>query len=91
MQLIVALAIVPVGVSAIWLAAASEHLEHPVATALYRCYMAVVPMLIGLYWCRRRPASRLLLIGFGLVMWVVSWQSSDRALAFDLGVLAEAR
>jgi signal transduction histidine kinase len=92
MQLIVALAIVPVGVSAIWLAAASEHLEHPVATALYRCYLAVVPMLIGLYWWRRRPASRFgpLLIGFGLVMWVVSWQSSDRALAFDLGVLAEA-
>jgi hypothetical protein len=91
MQVIVALAIVPVGVSAIWLAAASEHVERPAATALYRCYLAVVPMLIGLYWWRRRPLSRFgpLLIGFGLVVWVVSWQSSDRALAFDLGVLAE--
>jgi signal transduction histidine kinase len=91
LQVIVALAIVPVGVSAIWLAAASEHLERPAATALYRCYLAVVPMMIGLYWWRRRPVSRFgpLLIGFGLVVWVVSWQSSDRAVAFDLGVLAE--
>jgi hypothetical protein len=91
MQVIVALAIVPVGVSAIWLAAASEHVERPAATALYRCYLAVVPMLIALYWWRRGPVSRFgpLLIGFGLGMWVVSWQSSDRALAFDLGVLAE--
>lgn len=90
-QVIVALAIVPVGVSAVWLAVASEHVERPAATALYRCYLAVVPMLIGLYWWRRRPVSRFgpLLIGFGLVMWVVSWQSSDRPVAFDLGVLAE--
>jgi signal transduction histidine kinase len=86
-----ATATVPVGASAIWLAATSDHLEHPVATALYRCYLAVAPMLVGLYWCRRRPASRFgpLLIAFGVVAWAISWQSSDWPLAFDLGVLAE--
>jgi signal transduction histidine kinase len=91
-QTAVALAIVPVGVSAIWLAAASRHIEYPAATALYRAYLAVVPMLVGLYWWRRRPASRFgpLLIVFGVSAWIVSWQSSDLPLAFDLGVLAEA-
>jgi signal transduction histidine kinase len=90
-QRAVALAVVPVGASAVWLALTSEHLERPAATALYRCYLAVVPMLVGLYWWRRRPMSRFgpLLIAFGLSAWVVSWQSSDAPLAFDLGVLAE--
>ena len=79
-------------VSAIWMAAASDHLERPAATALYRAYLAAVPMVIGLYWWWRRPVSRFgwLLIVFGLTSWVVSWQSSDWPLAFDLGVLAEA-
>ena len=90
-QRAMALAIVPVGASAVWLAATSEHVAHPAATALYRCYLAVVPMLVGLYWWRRRPVSRFgpLLLAFGLVAWVMSWQSSDRPLAFDIGVLAE--
>ena len=35
-QRAMALAIVPVGASAVWLAATSEHLAHPAATALYR-------------------------------------------------------
>jgi hypothetical protein len=58
MQVIVALAIVPVGVSAIWLAVASEHVERPAATALYRCYLAVVPLLIGLPRPLRRRRRR---------------------------------
>jgi signal transduction histidine kinase len=92
LQTLVALAIVPVAISAAWLALASDHLERPLATALYRSYLAAAPMLIGLYWWRRRPASRFgpLLIVFGITAWIVSWQSSDWPLAFDLGVLAEA-
>jgi signal transduction histidine kinase len=92
LQIAVAVAIVPVGASAVWLAIKSDHVERPQATALYRSYLAVAPMLIGLYWWRRRPASRFgpLLIAFGVAAWAVSWQSSDWPLAFDLGVLAEA-
>jgi signal transduction histidine kinase len=77
--------------SAIWLALTSDHVERPAAVALYRSYLAVAPILIGLYWWRRRPASRFgaLLAVFGLCAWVVSWQSSDWPLAFVLGVLAE--
>ena len=87
-----AVAVAPMVVSAVWLALASDHLERPTATALYRAYLTAAPMLIGLYWWRRRPASRFgpLLIAFGVVAWVVSWQSSDWPLAFNLGVLAEA-
>jgi signal transduction histidine kinase len=88
----VALAVLPMAAAAVWLALASDHLERPLATALYRGYMGAVPMLVGLYWWRRRPASRFgpLLIVFGVLSWVMSWESSDLPLAFDLGVLAEA-
>ena len=53
--------------------------------------MTAAPMAIGLFWWARRPASRFgpLLIGFGVLAWVVSWESSDAALPFNLGVLAE--
>ena len=92
LQVAVAIAIVPVAASAIWLAITSDHVERAEATALYRSYLAIAPMLIGLYWWRRRPASRFgpLLIVFGITAWIVSWQSSDWPLAFDLAVLAEA-
>src|SRR3954462_12509839 len=80
-----AAAIIPIGISVIWLTAASNHVEHSVATALYRTYLAVAPLLIGVYWCHRRPWSRFgpLLIAFGLVTWIMSWQASDRPLIFD--------
>jgi signal transduction histidine kinase len=89
---IVAAAILPIAVSVVWLAAASDHVEHPAATAVYRTYLAVAPLLIGVYWWHRRPSSRFgpVLIAFGIASWVMSWQSSDWPLAFDLGVLAEA-
>jgi signal transduction histidine kinase len=91
-QRAVAALAVPLAASAVWLAATSDHVQHPTATALYRGYQILAPMLIGLYWWRRRPASRFgpLLISFGLVAWIWSWLSSDAPLAFDLGVLAEA-
>ena len=68
------------------------HLERVTGTALYRTYLVVAPMLVGLYWWRRRPASRFgpLLVLFGLGAWFVSWQSSDWPPAFSLGVLAES-
>jgi signal transduction histidine kinase len=92
LQLAAAVAVVPMAGSAVWLALTSDHLAHPTASALYTAYLIAAPMLIGLTWWRRRPASRFgpLLIIFGLIAWVYSWQSSDRALLFDLGVLADA-
>ena len=75
-----------------WLALTSDHLERPRAAALYWGYLIAASMAIGAYWWTRRPASRFgpLLVAFGILVWVVSWQAADWPLAFDIGVLAEA-
>jgi signal transduction histidine kinase len=79
------------GVS-VGLAVTSHHVEHPTATAWYYGYLVAASLLVGWYWYLRRPDSAFgrLLALFGVTVWLVSWQSSDWALAVDLGVLAEA-
>jgi len=74
------------------LALSSDHLERPLAAALYWGYLTAAPMAIGLYWSVRRPASRFgpLLVALGVLTWIVSWQGSNWPLAFDIGVLLEA-
>src|SRR5687768_8047234 len=74
------------------LAATADHLQRPIAAGLYWSYLIAAPMAIGLYWWVRRPASRfgVLLIGFGALCWVMSWQASDTPLVFNIGVLVEA-
>ena len=78
------------GVSVL-LAATSNHVPHPTATALYYGYLVATSLLVGLCWLIRRPGSTfgLLLGAFGLAVWVVSWQSSDWPLLFDVGVLGD--
>ena len=73
-------------------AATSAHLEHPTAAGLYQGYMVAASLLVALYWFLQRPGSAFgpLLAAFGVSAWVVSWQSSDWPLVFDIGVLAEA-
>jgi signal transduction histidine kinase len=87
----VAVAIVPMVGVTVWLALTSDHLHRPTASALYWSYLTAAPMAIGLFWWARRPVSRFgpLLIVFGVLAWVVSWQSSDASLPFDVGVLVE--
>ena len=77
--------------SAFWLGVTSDHLRHPVATAFYSAYLVAAFMLVGLYWALRRPATRFgrLLMTFGALAWVHSWESSESPLLFDLGVLVE--
>ena len=90
-QRLIAVAILPMVAATVWLAHSSDHLERPVATALYSGYLTAAPMMIGLYWWVRRPASRFgpLLVTFGAMCWVISWESSNRPLPFDLAVLFE--
>jgi signal transduction histidine kinase len=59
---------------------------------VYWSYLIAASMTIGIYWWRRRPASRFgpLLITFGVLVWIVTWQLANAPLAFDIGVLAEA-
>jgi signal transduction histidine kinase len=88
---VAALAIVPMVAITLWLGSTSNHLQRPMAAAVYWSYLVAAPMTIGLLWSRRRPASRFgpLLVLFGALVWVASWQAADAPLLFDIGVLAE--
>jgi signal transduction histidine kinase len=92
LQKLVAVAIVPMVAVTLWLALTSEHLDKPEAAGVYWSYLVAASMAIGLYWWHRRPGSRFgpLLVVFGLLIWMVSWQGADEPLIFDIGVLAEA-
>jgi signal transduction histidine kinase len=78
-------------VSAIWLVATSPHLQRPGMHALYQANLFASPIVIGLLWWRRRPASRFgpLLVIFGFCVWPIALQGSTWPLLFDLGVLAD--
>jgi signal transduction histidine kinase len=90
-QIAVGVAVVPMVAVTLWLASTSDYLQRPMAAGVYWSYLVAAPMLTGLYWWNRRPASRfgLLLIAFGASAWLVSWQGASSSLAFDIGVLAE--
>jgi signal transduction histidine kinase len=86
------LALLPVAVSSLLLGVTSDHLAHPRGAGVYWTYLIVAPILVGLVWWRRRPASRLgpLLVALGYMSWPISWQGSDVALFYSLGVLGVA-
>ena len=79
----------PVAVSSLLLGATSDHLARPYGAAVYSTYLVAVPVLVGLVWWRRRPASRLgpLLVALGYMSWPISWQGSDVPVIYSLGVL----
>jgi signal transduction histidine kinase len=91
-QRAVAIAIVPMVAVTLALALTSEHLEKPVAAGLFWSYLTAVTLAVGLLWWKRRPASRFgpLLVVFGVLNWMMSWQGSNWPVIFDIGVLAEA-
>ncbi|HEY6889676.1 MAG TPA: ATP-binding protein [Solirubrobacter sp.] len=92
LQVAIGLAIAPMVASTLWLGSRSEHLQRPVAATVYWSYLTAATMAIGLYWWVRRPASRFgpLLVLFGAITWLTSWQAANAPLAFAIGVLAEA-
>ena len=85
-------AILPMVAVTMALALTSDHLQRPLAAALYWSYLTAASMAVGVYWWRRRPASRFgpLLVVFGVLTWIVSWQGANAPWAFSLGVLMEA-
>src|SRR5262249_53534976 len=90
-QIAVAVSVIPMVASTLWLAATSDYLERPMTAGVYWSYLIAAPMLIGLYWWNRRPGSHFgpLLIAFGALAWVISWQGANWPLVFDIGVLVE--
>jgi signal transduction histidine kinase len=91
-QTVAVAAIVPMVALTLALGFANDHLQRPLVAALYWSYLIAASMAIGVYWWRRRPASRFgpLLVLFGVLVWFVTWQLANAPLAFDIGVLAEA-
>ncbi len=91
-QTVAAAAILPMVAMTMALGFTNDHLQRPVAAAVYWSYLLAASMAIGIYWWRRRPASRFgpLLVAFGILVWIVTWQLASAPLAFDIGVLAEA-
>ena len=85
-------ALPPVAVSSFLLGVTSEHLVHPRGASAYWTYLVVAPVLVGLLWWRRRPASRLgpLLVALGYMSWPLSWQGSDVPLIYSIGVVGIA-
>src|SRR3954449_4056692 len=58
LQRAVLVAVLPVTATAVVLSLTSAHVERPVVTGLYYGYLTLAPLVIGLYWWARRPASR---------------------------------
>jgi signal transduction histidine kinase len=87
-----AIAIVPMVACSVVMGVTSDHLQRPIAAGLYYGYVVAATMGVGLVWWKRRPASRFgpLLVAYGTLAWIVSWQFSDWPLLYGLGVLAEA-
>ena len=76
---------------AVWLTLRADFLAHPGWLAVQKADIILGPVLTGLYWRRRRPASRFgpLLIVVGLLSSAYILQSSSTPWAFSLGVISE--
>jgi signal transduction histidine kinase len=77
--------------TAVALGATSDHLAHPLATGVYKAWLAAAPIVIGALWLRRRPSSALgwWLIALGIASWGIALQSSNVPLAYAIGVMAD--
>ena len=79
-------------VAAFWLTLEADFLAHPGWLAVQKADVIVGPVLVGLYWHRRRPRSRFgpLLIVAGFLHAPYILQSSAEPWAFAFGVAWES-
>src|SRR5215211_3139665 len=78
-------------IAAVWLTLDAEFLRYPGWLAAQKADLILGPVLVGLYWVRRRPHSRFgpMLIAFGFVGAVYVLQSSPNPWLFGIGVVWE--
>jgi signal transduction histidine kinase len=77
---------------AVWVTARADWLAHPGWLAAQKADLVLGPVLVGLYWLRRRPQSRFgpLLIATGFIACApYIFQSSSASVLFAAGVLWE--
>ena len=70
----------------------SDSLHYPGWSALHEVNLILAPVAVGLYWWRRRPASRLgmLLVALGFLAVPVMLQGASNPQLHSIGVLADA-
>jgi signal transduction histidine kinase len=75
--------------AAAWICLSAGFLAHPGWLAVQRAELILGPVLVGLYWSRRRPASRFgpLLVAFGFVALGLVLQGAREPVFYSLGVL----
>ena len=90
----VAIALLAAGAAALALSVTlrADFLKHPGWLAVQKADLILGPVLVGLYWVRRRPSSSfgLLLVAYGLLNIGYIAQSSNRPWLFGIGVAWES-
>ena len=91
-EVAVVAAAVTAAVVAVWVTLRADFLAHPGWLAAQKADLILGPVLVGLYWLRRRPESRFgpMLVVFGFVQAPYILESSSTPLLFSIGVLWEA-
>ena len=88
----VAAAAIAAAAVAVWVTLRADFLAHPGWLAAQKADIILGPVLVGLYWMRRRPESRFgpLLVATGFIAGVpYIFQSSSEPVLFATGVLWE--
>jgi signal transduction histidine kinase len=77
--------------TAVWVTAPADFLTQPGWLAVQKADIILGPVLVGLYWRRRRPGNAMgtLLIAVGFLHLPYVLQSSSAPAAFSIGVLWE--
>jgi signal transduction histidine kinase len=90
-EAVISAAAIVAAVAAVWVTLRADFLAYPGWLAAQKADLILGPVLIGLYWLRRRPASRFgwVLIGVGLLSIPYILQSFAEPWAFSLGVVWE--
>lgn len=90
-EIVVSLAAIAAAAVAVWSTLRAGFLAHPGWLALQKADFILGPVVVGLYWRRRRPESRfgLLLIVLGFVGVPYILQSATAPTLFGIGILWE--
>src|SRR5215203_4493819 len=90
-QVAVLLGAIAASAAALWVTLSADFLTYPGWLAIQKADFILGPILVGLYWYRRRPQSRFgpMLIGFGFIGALYILQSASNPWLFSVGLLTE--
>jgi len=90
-QVVVVIGAIAASVAAVWVTLSADFLTYPGWLAVQKADFILGPVLVGLYWHRRRAQSRFgpMLIVFGFLGALYVLQSASNSWLFSVGLLAE--